>query len=216
MITKIYTLQNPITNEIRYVGKTNQSLEKRLMDHIYSCKRYKHHNSCWIKSLLKKNLIPIIQEVDSTNLKDWKWLEIYWISQFKSWGFNLTNMTDGGDGNNGQIFSKKSSLKRSKSLKGHIVTKETRKKISKKHIGKKLSKETKDKVRNSIIKLQGRKIIQYNLNGEKVKTWKCIKDAAKFYKIDSSSIMRCCKHVFKTSAGYKWEYKKMKIQSSLY
>lgn len=38
--------------------------------------------------------------IDET-LEDWKTLEQYWICQFKSWGFNLTNITNGGEGSYG-------------------------------------------------------------------------------------------------------------------
>ena len=40
----------------------------------------------------------IIDEVDSTEKKDWKLLECYWIEQFRQWGFCLTNKNKGGGG----------------------------------------------------------------------------------------------------------------------
>lgn len=40
---KIYALKHPITLEIRYIGKTNQSLCKRLGNHIYNAKYTKHN-----------------------------------------------------------------------------------------------------------------------------------------------------------------------------
>ena len=146
---KIYSLSDPITGEIRYVGKTNQSLDRRLNAHISEVRRgyCRTHKINWIKSLMNNNLLPTIDILEIATKDNWKKLEIYWISQLKSWGFNLTNMTDGGDGNNNQMFSKESTIKRSKSLIGHIVTEETRRKISRKQVGKKLRQETKDKLR---------------------------------------------------------------------
>jgi hypothetical protein len=29
---------------------------------------------------------------------EWGFWEIYWINQFKTWGFELKNLTNGGDG----------------------------------------------------------------------------------------------------------------------
>src|ERR1700752_5538931 len=95
---KIYTLQDPITLEYKYIGKTINKLEYRLSAHISETKKgrscYRH---CWIKSLLNKGLHPLIELLDETEDVNWNWLEIYWISQFKTWGFNLVNLSDGGE-----------------------------------------------------------------------------------------------------------------------
>ena len=51
---KIYCLKDPKTLEIRYVGKTIQTLQKRLNSHIscsFSKTRKKYRVNCWIKSL---------------------------------------------------------------------------------------------------------------------------------------------------------------------
>ena len=59
MKTYIYTLEHPITNEIRYVGKTN-SPERRL--HHHWTVGYKSNNKTgnWLKSLKKLNLKPLM------------------------------------------------------------------------------------------------------------------------------------------------------------
>lgn len=96
MKTYIYTLEHPITNEIRYVGKTN-SPERRL--HHHWTVGYKSNNKTgnWLKSLKKLNLKPLMTIIDETE-GNWQDLESYWISQFRTWGFNLTNHTNGGEG----------------------------------------------------------------------------------------------------------------------
>jgi transposase len=95
--TFIYTLSDPITNEIRYVGKAN-NLKKRLSTHLTPSNLIKpSHKNNWIKSLLVKNLKPLIKIVDEVLISEWEFWEIYWISQFKTWGFKLTNLTNGGD-----------------------------------------------------------------------------------------------------------------------
>ena len=58
---KIYTLNDPITNEIRYVGQTCFKLESRLRGHLNS--KDKSYRVNWIKSLNKKSLIPKINLV---------------------------------------------------------------------------------------------------------------------------------------------------------
>ena len=96
MTTYIYTLEHPITNEIRYVGKTN-SPERRLHHHWTVGHKSNNKTGNWLKSLKKLKLKPIMTIIDETT-DNWQQLEMYWISQFKTWGFKLTNHTDGGEG----------------------------------------------------------------------------------------------------------------------
>ena len=59
-MVNIYTLSDPITGAIRYVGKTinlKQRFNKHIMESKKSTKSYK---KAWINSLLKKELKPII------------------------------------------------------------------------------------------------------------------------------------------------------------
>lgn len=214
-IVKIYYLCDPrCPNIIRYIGKTSQSLNRRLNAHICDAKnkRYKHHNCNWIQSLLKDNVLPIIEEIDSiicyTNKKEeWDWLEKYWIAQMKCWGFKLTNSTDGGDGNQNQIFPEDHYKKISQKLKGRPRPQNVRMKISQSNKGKAKSKEHINHVKESIIKKQGKPVLQYTLDGNFIQEWRCIKEAADFYNVDASSLMRCCQGKFKKSVGYVWKYK---------
>jgi len=103
MTTYIYTLTDPITNQIRYVGKTI-NLKERYKNHLRS--NPGTHCSNWIKSLRNKNLVPLIEVIDETDSEDWASLEQYWIAQIRAWGFNLVNLTDGGEGASGFIASK--------------------------------------------------------------------------------------------------------------
>lgn len=106
----IYTLEDPITNKIRYVGYTKTSLTKRLKSHLKNVSEAESKNRKWNKRLswIKSVGSPIIIELDSCHTKEEAcWLECYWINQLIQWGFNLTNMTSGGDG--GDTFSMLSS-----------------------------------------------------------------------------------------------------------
>lgn len=108
----IYGLIDPKTNEIRYIGKTSKSLEKRLKDHLVDAKSIMNKTSTrrkinkrysWIISLFKDNLSPNIKLIEEVNESNWEERESYWISIFP----NLTNMTKGGDGgdtNSGKKF----------------------------------------------------------------------------------------------------------------
>jgi hypothetical protein len=109
----IYTIEHPMTNEIRYVGYTKTTLKERLKSHLKnvteceSKSRRWNKRLTWIKSIISASKIPIIKKLDVCNtIEEAKCLEKYWISQFKTWGFRLTNMTSGGDG--GDTFSMQS------------------------------------------------------------------------------------------------------------
>lgn len=110
MKTYIYTLSHPTTKKICYIGKTINP-KKRFRQHIDSGKNIKNNLvSKWIKSLLNKDLKPSMEIIDEIE-GDWEWLEIYWISQFKTWGFKLKNMTEGGEGSTGYSCNKKTRKK---------------------------------------------------------------------------------------------------------
>lgn len=53
---------------------------------------------------------------------------------------------------------------------------------------------------------QSKKVIQYNLKGEFIKKWDCIKDVTRELKIDNSHIGDCCRRKRKTAGGYIWRY----------
>lgn len=99
----IYTLECPVTAQVRYIGKTN-NLSKRLSAH---CKdKVKSHKSSWIKSLNNKGLKPVVTVLDQTeDEQECYKLEQYWIAQFRAWGFDLTNLTNGGEGFSGKDVS---------------------------------------------------------------------------------------------------------------
>lgn len=218
MKTYFYTLSNPNDpNIIKYIGKTTQKLARRLDQHISTAKRAKegkttsNYNTNWINSLLSKNIKPLINELDyfecDDNSKEWIIFEKYWISQFKSWGFKLTNLTDGGDGNQNQVFSKESQIKKSEKLRGVARPEDVKKRISESHKGKTKTEEHIENIRKGNVKSQGRAVNQYTLSGEFVQTFDSVSSAARFFNIDHSSIARCCKGQFKKSAGHKWKYK---------
>ena len=90
--TFIYSLSDPDTNEVRYIGKAN-NLKYRLWAHIHEAKHdlRNQHKCNWIKTLLDKDKKPVIDVIEEVSMDDWQSCEIYWISQFTAWGFNLIN-----------------------------------------------------------------------------------------------------------------------------
>lgn len=127
------------------------------------CPDVKDRNSYrarWINSLKIKGLKPNIEIIDIVPKDQWEFWEQYWISQFKTWGFNLVNTTIGGGGIcdgfwKGKKRSEETIKKLSESHKGIKLSAETIKKMSERMKnnhpmkGKKHTEETRNKIKKS-------------------------------------------------------------------
>lgn len=104
--TNIYILIDPRNNEVRYVGKAN-NVSQRYQAHLNKARDHQTYKRNWITELRNLKLKPILCVIDEVPINEWVFWEEYWISQFKVWGFKLTNYTNGGDGatfaNNGSF-----------------------------------------------------------------------------------------------------------------
>lgn len=92
----IYALVDPLTEEMRYIGKSTRPHE-RLVNHCND--RSSCHRTHWIQSVVAEGQRPIIhvlEVVDDGN--SWQDAERGWIAYGHSQGWPLTNGTDGGDG----------------------------------------------------------------------------------------------------------------------
>lgn len=92
MTTYIYTLADPRSKEVRYVGRTKNP-DARLMRHFYSGYGHKPNaNEVWILELKAEGLCPIMSVVESVeNLENAKDREQYWIDRHIDMGCNLLN-----------------------------------------------------------------------------------------------------------------------------
>ena len=208
-MNKIYALKDPISSEIRYIGKTKNSLQKRLYEHctIRNLKPNNHKNN-WIKYLLKSEQRPIIVLIEEVEELNWQEREIYWINFYKNKGSNLTNSTDGGEGGNGtkktkehienfiNIKRKNGTLRRSP---------ECRKRISDSHKGKKLSSEHSEKL-TAYGKSKMKMIIQLTREGKFIRISEGIRVCAKELNINHVGILRCLNNTQKFYKNYIWKY----------
>jgi len=122
----IYTLAEPESNTVRYVGKTSTSLIKRLQSHKSEAFRKTeggkwystYHRAAWLRAIYSRGLIPVIQSVES-GTGDWQAAERHWIAHFKGVGADLVNGTDGGEGLVGVVTTQQTRRLRSESSKAH-------------------------------------------------------------------------------------------------
>lgn len=145
-MTSIYTLHDPVTHEIRYVGKTTKSLSYRLRRHINSCRHSHTHKNHWIAELVDRGLEPTVRLIQSIDDDHWVECECFWIAEFRHRGCPLTNATDGGEGASGRKMSVEARQKMSKAKKGKKFSDEHRRKMSESRKGKKLSETTYRKI----------------------------------------------------------------------
>lgn len=129
--TYIYSLSDPFTGLVRYIGKADD-LRVRYNNHVSLKGKESTRKSAWVKSLIKKGAKPVIEIIDIVDKTEWKFWEQFYISLFKSWGFILVNSTVGGEG-----------------LIGYKTSEETKHKLRIANLGKKHSDETKAKMRLS-------------------------------------------------------------------
>jgi hypothetical protein len=97
MITFIYGLVCPISNEIRYIGKSNDP-QRRLKDHLIDFRGVELGKAMWIRDLKMKNLKPELLILDEINIEDWEYWEKFYISYFRGIGANILNTKPGGNG----------------------------------------------------------------------------------------------------------------------
>jgi group I intron endonuclease len=160
-MTFIYTLSDE--KDIRYVGKTKY-LNKRLSSHKNESKLKRTYKEKWINSVLLnggKIIMEILEICDDEIANE---TEIFWISQFKCWGFDIVNLTVGGDGSFGMLVKNHSDT--SKNLMSEKAKKrkclvsgwnkymkmpeEFKKNISKLSKGRTVSEETRKKISKSL------------------------------------------------------------------
>lgn len=142
----IYTLNCPYTGQVRYAGQTVNP-DRRLRSHINVSQKAEWHVSRWIKKLLSNNLRPVMEILDVVPDNEADFWEREYIQNFRERGFDLTNLTDGGDGPNaGQKRPPEVGAKVSATKSGVALSPEHCAALSLAHLGNKPSEETRKKM----------------------------------------------------------------------
>lgn len=214
MKTYIYTLSDPATGVVRYVGKTINP-KKRLADHCSKRKSSRHKES-WISSLRHKHQKPIMDIIDCVDFVAWEFWEIHYISLFRSWGFDLVNHDKGGRGSasletreklrvasTGRKQSSSAIAKTAAANRGRKNTEECKQRISEKLKGRKVPKD----VLERRARAQSKPIIQFDLEGNKIKEYPSVVSAKNDISPKNNGLSDCLRGKTKTWCGYKWKYK---------
>jgi hypothetical protein len=172
-----------------------------------------------------------IQSYIIDEVEDWKYWESYWIEQFKQWGFKLANKNNGGGGPSNYTEEQKQKMRKprkkgtgekiSKTLKernhSKYYTEEVRQKMALPQKGrpKPFTKEHIKNVSKANLESKGKIVECYNLNGDFIKDFPCLREAKNWLLKEKSicspnidkQIKDCCNGRQKTCHGYKFKYK---------
>ena len=127
------------------------------------------------------------------------------------------NLCEGGNVTTGYHFTKEAKEKMSKSKKGMYIGKNNpmygKCGILAPAYGQHLTEEHKRKISEAkkgnykpYTDKLGKKVNQYDLDGNFIKQWKSIAEIEREMNIKATHISRVCRKKRKTTGGYKWEY----------
>jgi hypothetical protein len=211
------TIRNPVTTRINehFDGRTSKTRTDKL------CKWYRKNNIKTINSVLEE-----------TDIKNVDHLEIFWIRYMKYLGFKLTNHHDNetisitwteerkkkhSENKKKFRFTEKSKAKMSESKKGRDVTWGDKISQTKKGTKNPFNEIHLENIRIARKKSHGKPVIQFDLQGNVIKEYNMIIDAAVFLlqtthqhmKLNGlkNGIKDCCSGKQKTSGGFRWEFK---------
>ncbi len=227
----IYLIEFPNHPNTCYIGKTTRNpVNIRINEHFWDKKsRSRTDKLCrWYK---KNNIKTINTILEETNVKDIDYLEIFWIRYMKYLGFKLTNHHDNettsvswtserkkkhSDYRKNFKFTQESKNKMSMSKKGRIIT--WGNKISENKKGKlnPFSETHLQNIRDARKKSHGKPVMQMNMDGEYIKEFDMVIEAANYLLSTSHSHMTlnglkngikdCCGGKQKSAGGFTWKY----------
>jgi group I intron endonuclease len=206
----IYTITNKTDNKT-YVGQTIRELETRWKDHL------KNNSNCrYLKSAINKYgvenfMFKLVCITFDNQLDD---MEIQYIEKYNCLVPNGYNLRLGGNSgrHNAETKQKISDTLKIRYQNGLIPPRPqlgvphseiTKKKISECLKGRRLSQET---INKRIISRRKNKIIQFDIEGNRLNSFDSCKEAAEYIGISLNSINLCCIGKAKTAKGFIWIY----------
>jgi len=208
----IYTYSDPRNGEVRYVGKTDRTLEVRAIEHRYASRKGRTHLYTWMRSLPTSALIEVLEDSPA----DINEAEVFWITQLKAWGFRLVNHTEGGEGISGWHHSETTKRHLSTTLSGRAQPPGCAQNIrfaQKANVGSKKpkSKETIKIAMEASKSAEARIARSRALGGTAVLcestgiVYQTVAEAARQLNLDPSSVRKAAKGLLHSTGGMKFK-----------
>ena len=191
-------------NGKKYIGITCREPKKRWKGGLYGYA----HNQYMQNAIKKYGWKNIEHKILQTNLtkeeaenEEIRLIELYKLTD-RRYGYNLEK---GGKGSNRISEETRQKLREKCSGKNNArygveVTQETREKMRQAKLG---TKQT-DEHRFNIMRGEGKKTAQYDLDGNFIKEWHSTREARR--ELHIYGIDKCCRGVQKTAGGFLWKY----------
>ncbi len=125
----VYKAENKVNGKC-YIGKTVETIESRIVKHEWNANNSSEY--AFHRALRKYGFDNFEWEIlyESNDEEELEGAEIFYIEDYESFGSNGYNMTDGGEGTSGFIFSEESKIRMSKSQKKRFEDPKEREKAS--------------------------------------------------------------------------------------
>lgn len=200
-----------------YIGQTINE-ERREKEFFSKFEPYTNENSkidnarnkyglskdMWNKEVLKRLWCKEGKEKDL--LERLNYWEKYYIKEYDTFnnGYNSTN-----GGGHDFIMTEECKKKAGRAWLGKNRYASTCESIRQKRIGKNLSDKTKEKIRNTLLNYTssiGKKIKQFDLNGNFIKEYSSISQIHRETGFKDKGIVRCANGLQEKSCGYIWKF----------
>lgn len=204
----IYKITNTINGKV-YIGQS-VDINKRLIRHRCNGIKNRHYTPeshlyrAMHKYGIDKFQFEVLEECPESELNR---LEMYYIKAYNStdseFGYNVTYGGEGGtkvdrerivelwnDGLTISAISRKCNCVRN-TVKGILSE---------------YGIEYKDIARKRWVNQKSRKVSQYALDGEFIKTWNSAREVERELGFDHSGISNCCNYIYSQYGGFKWRY----------
>lgn len=201
----IYKITNLINGK-SYIGKTGRTIEQRWDEHKREI--YKHYNRPLYAAMRKYGIdnfqIEQIEECKEEVASD---REIYWIKYYNTYGNTGYNATRGGDSK--FYIERQPVIDKYKEI-GTI--KGTAKELGiDRDTVRKILREYNIEPTNSIEYIRktfGKKVNQYDLEGNYIQTFDCLREAERWLNKPKAHnhISEVCRGKRQTAYGYKWKF----------
>jgi len=209
----IYKIKNKIDNKI-YIGQTTQDLETRWKGHLRNSSNCRYLKSAFKKYGIKNFDFQLVCITFDNQLDD---MEIKYIEQYNCLVPNGYNIRLGGNSGKHHEDTKrkigetlktkyKNGMVNSMPQLGKPHNQITKQKISDTLKGHKRSQESINKQIITKRNKRNRKIIQFDIEGNRLNSFYTCTEAAEYIGCTLSNISSCCNGVTKTSKGYVWKY----------